>query len=198
MTASSDSTIRIWDVENVRFHSYIVVAKSAQPGRLSSGITAAAFTTDGKMVAGGGSEPGGASASHHHHHNRRRHTCYGRSAQIHSMITLSASDTTNPLAAISDRVWSSYGREIARLDGGLSLWNYSSGNIRPNLHIANAHQPGTETSRITFSKDQFTFVTRGGDDTVKRRFFSISDYCSYMHMHMHTHNHTHPPPPCTQ
>ncbi|KAG1218885.1 hypothetical protein G6F35_007955 [Rhizopus arrhizus] len=51
-------------------------------------------------------------------------------------------------------------------DGTLQFWNTNS-LLRPAISIADAHQKGTETSSILFSKDNRTVVTRGGDDTVK-------------------------------
>ncbi|KAG1054439.1 hypothetical protein G6F43_003551 [Rhizopus delemar] len=51
-------------------------------------------------------------------------------------------------------------------DGTLQFWNTNS-LLRPAVSIADAHQKGTETSSILFSKDNRTVVTRGGDDTIK-------------------------------
>ncbi|CAG8637343.1 11839_t:CDS:2, partial [Diversispora eburnea] len=39
--------------------------------------------------------------------------------------------------------------------------------VRPSHLIENAHRPYSETSSIIFSRDNYTMVTRGGDDCVK-------------------------------
>ncbi|KAI9473559.1 MAG: WD40-repeat-containing domain protein [Benjaminiella poitrasii] len=52
-------------------------------------------------------------------------------------------------------------------DGSLQIWNSTGNHIRPAIAIPDAHQKGTETSSILFSRDDNTMVTRGGDDTVK-------------------------------
>lgn len=60
---------------------------------------------------------------------------------------------------------------VACLDGALHMWQTSSNFVRPNLTIENAHLKGTETGSLVFSVDRQTVLTRGGDDTVKRRCF---------------------------
>ena len=55
----------------------------------------------------------------------------------------------------------------AREDGGISLWNYASSPLRPTMHVPDAHQKGTETSRMVFTSDDVSLFTRGGDDTLK-------------------------------
>ncbi len=55
-------------------------------------------------------------------------------------------------------------------DGGFHLWSTTSNYVRPSLTKADAHVKYTETSGITFSRDGRQVVTRGGDDTVKRKF----------------------------
>ncbi|CEG71549.1 hypothetical protein RMATCC62417_07265 [Rhizopus microsporus] len=52
-------------------------------------------------------------------------------------------------------------------DGTLQFWNMTSNLLRPAVSIADAHQKGTETASVLFSKDNHTVVTRGGDDSVK-------------------------------
>jgi WD40 repeat protein len=52
-------------------------------------------------------------------------------------------------------------------DGTIQVWNSTGNHIRPAIAITDAHQKGTETSSIVFSKDNYSMVTRGGDDTVK-------------------------------
>jgi len=39
--------------------------------------------------------------------------------------------------------------------------------------MENAHAKGSETSSILFSRDSQRMVTRGGDDTVKRKFIFV-------------------------
>jgi WD40 repeat protein len=58
---------------------------------------------------------------------------------------------------------------IACLDGALHMWQTSSNFVRPNMTIENAHVKGTETGSLVFSVDRQTVLTRGGDDTVKRK-----------------------------
>ncbi|KAG2193182.1 hypothetical protein INT47_002874 [Mucor saturninus] len=52
-------------------------------------------------------------------------------------------------------------------DGTLQIWDTKGNHIRPAIPIPDAHQKGTETSSLLFSRDNRTLVTRGGDDTVK-------------------------------
>lgn len=52
-------------------------------------------------------------------------------------------------------------------DGTIQVWNSTGNHIRPAIAISDAHQKGTETASIAFSRDNCTMVTRGGDDTVK-------------------------------
>ncbi|KAL1922023.1 uncharacterized protein VTP21DRAFT_10665 [Calcarisporiella thermophila] len=54
----------------------------------------------------------------------------------------------------------------ASTDGGICLWPVNGPYLRPS-HEVEAHMVGTETSSILFSKNNYTMVTRGGDDTVK-------------------------------
>ncbi|KAI8374471.1 WD40-repeat-containing domain protein [Radiomyces spectabilis] len=55
----------------------------------------------------------------------------------------------------------------AFIDGTVNMWSPDGPFLRPSIAIADAHQKGTETSSIIFSRDNHTMVTRGGDDTVK-------------------------------
>ncbi|KAI8819599.1 WD40-repeat-containing domain protein [Fimicolochytrium jonesii] len=55
LTASLDSTIRIWDVTSKRSHKQVIAVKSKQPGGKTA-ITAAAYSHDGKLIAGGGQD----------------------------------------------------------------------------------------------------------------------------------------------
>lgn len=52
-------------------------------------------------------------------------------------------------------------------DGTLQIWDTKGNHIRPAVTFNDAHQKGTETSCLLFSRDNKTLVTRGGDDTVK-------------------------------
>ncbi|CAG8613298.1 4681_t:CDS:10 [Paraglomus brasilianum] len=105
-TASADSTIRIWDVENKRKQKQIIVYKSKERGGRSS-VTAVTMNHDAKLIAG------------------------------------------------------------AAQDGQLCLWPVNGPYLRPSHSIEKAHLPYSETSCILFSRNNWTVVTRGGDDTVK-------------------------------
>ncbi|CAO3645547.1 unnamed protein product [Cunninghamella blakesleeana] len=52
-------------------------------------------------------------------------------------------------------------------DGTINLWSSNGPFIRPSIIIPDAHQKQSETSCLVFSKDNFTLVSRGGDDSVK-------------------------------
>ncbi|KAI8334444.1 WD40-repeat-containing domain protein [Chlamydoabsidia padenii] len=52
-------------------------------------------------------------------------------------------------------------------DGTINLWSSTGPFIRPSIVFADAHQKHSETSCLLFSKDNFTMVSRGGDETVK-------------------------------
>ncbi|KAI8890781.1 WD40 repeat-like protein [Backusella circina FSU 941] len=58
-------------------------------------------------------------------------------------------------------------------DGTLQFWNAGGNYIRPLASVNDAHQKGIETSSILFSRDNYTVVTRGGDDSVKYKFFFL-------------------------
>jgi WD40 repeat protein len=61
------------------------------------------------------------------------------------------------------------------LDGTLNIWATNSNFTRPNAAVENAHVKNTETSSLHYAPDNKTLVSRGGDDTVKRkRYFSLS------------------------
>lgn len=49
------------------------------------------------------------------------------------------------------------------------MWQTKSNFVRPNMTIEGAHTKGTETGSMVFSVDGRTVLTRGGDDTVKRK-----------------------------
>ncbi|CAD6581483.1 MAG: hypothetical protein CYPHOPRED_001586, partial [Cyphobasidiales sp. Tagirdzhanova-0007] len=70
---------------------------------------------------------------------------------------------------LTKATYSEDGKVIAAsgIDGTIHLWSTSSNFARPNSTIENAHTKGTETSGLTFSLDNHTLVSRGGDDTVK-------------------------------
>lgn len=52
-------------------------------------------------------------------------------------------------------------------DGAVYAWSTSGSYSRPSMHVDKAHLGGTSTSAIACHEDCRTFVTRGGDDTVK-------------------------------
>jgi WD40 repeat protein len=49
----------------------------------------------------------------------------------------------------------------------LRMWDPESHYLKPVFEVAEAHIPRTDTSRISFSKDRFSVVSRGGDHTLK-------------------------------
>lgn len=49
MTASFDSTVRIWDIEKPRTNKYVISIKSKLPGGRSP-ITAISYSPDGKLI----------------------------------------------------------------------------------------------------------------------------------------------------
>jgi WD repeat-containing protein 70 len=55
----------------------------------------------------------------------------------------------------------------AALDGSLVMWSGNGPYNRPAGEIRGAHKEGTWTGGIDISKDGFSIVTRGGDDTIK-------------------------------
>ncbi|CAG8433958.1 12145_t:CDS:10 [Ambispora gerdemannii] len=125
-TASADSTIRLWDVENKRKQKQVIVFKTKERGGRTI-VTATVYSPDAKLIA------------------------------------------------------------AAAQDGNLCLWPANGPYARPSHIIEKAHSPHSETSSIIFSRNNWTVVTRGGDDTVKvwdtRNFKSVvsvaSDLPSY-------------------
>lgn len=112
VTAGTDSTLRIWDINNRRSQKDIMVYKSRIAG--SGGRT--------RMTAVRWSSP----------------------AQGGPNILVSAA-----------------------LDGALVLWSGNGPFNRPTAEIRDAHKEGTWTGGLDISKDGFSVVTRGGDDTIK-------------------------------
>ncbi|KAI9095137.1 WD40-repeat-containing domain protein [Phlyctochytrium arcticum] len=55
LTASLDGTIRLWDSENKREQTQVIVIKSRQPGGRTA-IGAAGFSPDGKLIVGGAND----------------------------------------------------------------------------------------------------------------------------------------------
>ena len=55
----------------------------------------------------------------------------------------------------------------AALDGALVMWSGNGPYSRPAGEVRGAHKESTWTGGIDISKDGFSVVTRGGDDTIK-------------------------------
>lgn len=55
------------------------------------------------------------------------------------------------------------------MDGALHMWQTKSNFVRPSMTIEGAHTKGSEPGSLVFSVDGQTVLTRGGDDTVKRK-----------------------------
>ncbi|KAI8998158.1 transcription factor [Gaertneriomyces semiglobifer] len=55
LTSSLDSTLRIWDAENKRSQTQVIVAKSRVPGGRTA-ITSCAYSPDGKLIVGGAAD----------------------------------------------------------------------------------------------------------------------------------------------
>lgn len=56
-------------------------------------------------------------------------------------------------------------------DGTIQIWSTKGNQLRPAISIPDAHMKTTETSSVIFSRDNHTMVTRGGDDSVKCKFY---------------------------
>ncbi|OZJ05475.1 hypothetical protein BZG36_01609 [Bifiguratus adelaidae] len=71
--------------------------------------------------------------------------------------------------SITTGAFSKDGKMIAGAaqDGTINIWPTDGPYLRPIHAIEKAHTPQTETSSIVFSYNNTTFVSRGGDDTVK-------------------------------
>jgi len=54
----------------------------------------------------------------------------------------------------------------ASQDGGLHVWP-GSGPFNKAMTVKDAHQNNTETSCVCLSEDNYTLISRGGDDTLK-------------------------------
>lgn len=57
LTASADSTLRIWDISNKRKSKSVIVVKSKERGGRSK-VSACAWSADGKTIAAGESDVG--------------------------------------------------------------------------------------------------------------------------------------------
>ncbi|KAK9469732.1 WD40-repeat-containing domain protein [Lipomyces arxii] len=72
-------------------------------------------------------------------------------------------------ARLSTLAWAPSGTHIAAAttDGGIMYWPTAGPYSRPAGAIADAHQPDSWTSGLSFGQDGTTLVSRGGDGTVK-------------------------------
>ncbi|GAA5906824.1 WD40 repeat domain-containing protein [Sporobolomyces salmoneus] len=107
LTASSDSTLRIWDKTNRRQSKSVIVVKSKERGGKTKVTSCCWSKPDGKLIA------------------------------------------------------------AANEDGSLMVWKASGNFTRPDYSNDKAHEKGTITSSVVFSKDGKYLATRGGDGTVK-------------------------------
>jgi WD repeat-containing protein 70 len=111
LTGSSDSTVRIWDVNDKWEHKSVLIVRGKGTGQRTK-ITACAYSPDAKWIG------------------------------------------------------------AASTDGTLNIWGNNGPMARP-YGTVDGHVRQTETSGIVFSQDGNQLVTRGGDDTVKRKTIAL-------------------------
>lgn len=58
----------------------------------------------------------------------------------------------------------------ACIDGTLHVWDTASNLARPYRSCETAHEKGTDTTGVAFSRDSLRLASRGGDGTVKREY----------------------------
>ena len=112
VTAGTDSTLRIWDINIKRKQKEVIVYKS--------------------RIAGSG--------------GRTRMTAVRWASPMQGGPNLLVS---------------------AALDGSLVMWSGNGPFNRPIGEIKGAHKEGTWTGGLDISRDGYSIVTRGGDDTIK-------------------------------
>ena len=54
-------------------------------------------------------------------------------------------------------------------DGAIHVWQTKSNFVRPDRTVEGAHAKGSQIGTMIFSIDGRTVLTRGSDDTVKRK-----------------------------
>lgn len=187
---------RIWDIENKRKQTTVIVVKSKERGARTK-ISSCAYSHDGGLIAGGEIPipdsrfqiPNQCSKSRSPRSWLEFSIISNSAGSTHSTLPLgnptipqfhnfiyhtksTDSDSAFAFAFASGSDSDSDYIRLACYDGAVHLWSTSSNFVRPNMSMETAHGKGTETGSIVLSMDGRTLLTRGGDDTVKSELTS--------------------------